>query len=59
MRRWSSSPVFLVTTHSVRDRSRAPIRPPLSRSYRPARSRRAGPVVFRILPRKVQSESEA
>jgi hypothetical protein len=41
-----------VTNHSVPGRSRAPVCSPLPRSYCPARSRRAGPVVFRILPLK-------
>ena len=59
MQRCLSPPVFLVTNHSVPGRSRAPIWSPLSRGHRPARSRRAGPMVFRILPQEFRAKAGA
>ena len=50
-----SSPVFLVTNHSIQDWSRASGGPDLSTCVYPARSRRAGP---EVPTRKAQSEDE-
>ena len=49
----------LRTNHSVPGRSRASAYSALTCGSRTARSRRAGPLVFRILPHKFRAEASA
>ena len=50
---------FQVTNHSVPGRSRAAMGPGQSNRPCPERSRRAGPVVFRILPQQSRAKARA